>query len=310
MRVNRLLSMLLIISNRGKVTGQELSEHFEVSLRTIYRDIDKICEAGVPIVSIGGTGGGYSMMEGYNVDNLFFNKKEASALMAVVDNLKVLFGRNHQFNDIVAKFEKLSDKEDIDKNRLMINMSHFSFEEELKEYLSTMSSAIEESRLLVFRYINRRLEDEWRTVEPSYISFSSGEWNLVGFCRSRNAYRRFKLVRIRELKLGEAYAKSGLSREDIQKIFKEEYFRKSIRVVLGFSRKFGPQLKEYFMEKDIEVCEDGDYTATDYFPNDEGLIRFILSFGKDCEVLEPDFLREEVKFYIDEMLKKYDLKGT
>lgn len=306
MRVDRLLSIILIISNKGRVTGKELSEHFEVSLRTIYRDIDKICEAGIPIASEGGKGGGFYVMEGFSLDNQFLKKSEMQTLTAVMDNLGFLFGKNKQFNDIVLKFEDSNEKEKNVKDKLSINMSHFSMEDELKEYLYLINAAIEESRLLELEYINRRMDYEKRVVEPYYIDFSSGAWYFVGFCRSRNAYRRFKLVRIKRLKLGEGFIKRKVSREDIQRKFNEEYNNNSIRVLLRFTARMGTQLNEYFHKDNIKAAPDGSYIIEDFFPYEEGLIKFLLGFGKECEVLEPAHLKEEINNYLKEMFQKYN----
>ena len=112
MRSDRMLSIIIILSQKGLVTGKQLAEHFEVSLRTIYRDLEKIGEAGVPIASTGGTGGGYYLMKNYNLNDLFFNKKEIEPLIAVMDNLKTLFGNNKEFNDITLKFETLKNSQE------------------------------------------------------------------------------------------------------------------------------------------------------------------------------------------------------
>lgn len=305
MRVDRLLSILLIISDKGLVTGKELAEHFEVSLRTIYRDIDKICEAGVPIASTGGKGGGYYIMENYNLDNLFLDKKEIQALMPVMDNLSFLFGRNQKFNDMILKFKNVYEKGNVENNRLKINMSHFSMENELKEALFLIDKAIEDSRLLEFDYINRRIECSKRIAEPIQIEFICGEWYLVAFCRNRNDYRKFKLVRIRNLKLGDIFLKRNISNEGLRKIFAEGYNEKSIKVTLKFTSRIGEQLSEYFDKESIRLEEDGNFIVEEIFPYEEGLIKHILSFGKDCEVLSPSYLREETEGYIKEMLLSY-----
>lgn len=306
MRVDRLLSMVLIISNKGRVTGKELAEHFEVSLRTIYRDMDKICEAGIPIASEGGKGGGFYVMENFCLDNMFFKKSEVQTLSAVMDNLGFLFGKNMQFNDIVLKFKNSNEEDKNIKDRLSISMSHFSMEDELKEYLYLINSAIEESRLLELEYINRRMDFEKREVEPYYINFSSGNWYIVGFCKNRSAFRRFKLVRIRSLKLGEGFTKRNVSREEICKKFNEEYNNKNIKVLLRFAGRMGKQLNEYFHKDNIKAAEDGGYIVEDSFPHEEGLIKFLLGFGKDCEVMEPKYLREEINNYIKDMFQKYN----
>jgi len=306
MRVDRLLSILLIISNKGMITGQELAEHFEVSLRTIYRDIDKICEAGVPIASNGGKGGGFYLMENYNLDNLFFNKGEAHTLMTVMNSLSVLFGRNKQFNDIVLKFENAYEKEKPQDDNLNISMSHFSMEDELKEYLFLMDKGIESSKLLVFDYINRNLEYIERIVEPIQIAFSHGQWYLNGFCRTRNDLRKFKLVRIRNLKLSDSFEKKIYPKDDLQRMFDESYDKKSLKVILKFSKRIGEQLPEYFHKNCIKSVDNNHFIVEDSFPYEEGFLKFILGFGKECEVIEPDYVREDIKKYIEEVLLKYN----
>lgn len=306
MRSNRLLSILIIISQKGLVTGKELAEHFEVSLRTIYRDIEKIGEAGVPIAATGGKGGGYYIMENYNLNNIFFNKNEIEPLIAVMDNLKFLFGNNQKFNDIVLKFETLSKDTSEEYDKLSIDMSHFSMEQELREYLFLINKAIEESKVLEFEYINRKMEYLTRITEPIQIEFDSGQWYIIAFCRTRKDYRKFKLVRIRNMKLGESFIKREISKEEIEKIFNQSYEKNSILVTLKFSDKIGKQLSEYFSKGKIKPLENGEYIVEDLLPNDEGLKKFILGFGRHCEVIAPSKLRNEIKQYIKNIYNKYN----
>lgn len=310
MRADRLLSILIIISQKKQVTGKELAEHFEVSLRTIYRDIEKIGEAGVPIAAVGGKGGGYYLMENYSLNNLFLNKNQLEPLLAVMNNLDGLFGKNAQFNDLIVKFETLQQAENMnsdakDAEKLIINMSHFSMNQELKEYLAMLNQAVEESRLLKFDYINRKMEFENRIVEPIQIEFSDGHWHIIGFCRVRGDYRRFKLVRIRHMELGDLFTKREITREELLAIFRKSYREKSILVKLAFSDKIGEQLPEYFSKDKIRCFDCGNYEIEDYFPDDEGLKKFILGFGTDCEVLAPESFREEMKRYIEKVQNKY-----
>ncbi|SHJ05873.1 Predicted DNA-binding transcriptional regulator YafY, contains an HTH and WYL domains [Clostridium cavendishii DSM 21758] len=306
MRANRLLSILIIISQKRLITGKELAEHFEVSLRTIYRDIEKISEAGVPIAAIGGKGGGYYIMENYILNNIFLNKKEIEPLIAVVDNLKVLFGSNPQFNDIVNKFETLKNVNELETSKLIINMSHLNMEQDLKEYLFLINKGIEESKLLEFGYINRKVSYSNRIVEPIQIEFMEGQWYIIGFCRSRKDYRKFKLVRIKDLKLGGTFIKQEISQSEIKNIFCENLQNGSELVTLKFSREIGNQLVEYFPKEAIRFLEDGTYIVEKFFPYDEGLKRFILGFGNYCEVISPKKLKEEMKEYIKIIYNKYN----
>jgi Predicted transcriptional regulator len=306
MRLDRLLSILIIISQKGLVTGRELAEHFEVSLRTIYRDIEKISEAYVPIVAVGGKGGGYYIMENYNLDNLFLNKKEVEPLIAVMENLKFLFGKNEQFNDIVLKFEALRNNENQQCEKLSINMSHFSMEQELREYLFLINKAIEDNRMLEFEYINRRMEYSRRIAEPIQIKFASGQWYIIAFCRERNDYRKFKLVRVRNMKLTGSFIKRKISIEEIEKIFEVSYEKNSVLVTLKFSNKIGEQLSEHFSKDTIKPLEDGTFMVEDFFPDDIGLKKFILSFGDECEVIAPRKLRVDLQEYIKNIFIKYN----
>lgn len=306
MRSDRLLSILIIISQKGLVTGHELAEHFEVSLRTIYRDIEKISEAGVPIAATGGKGGGYYIMEDYNLNNIFLNKKEIEPLIAVMENLKFLFGKNPKFNDIVLKFQTLHSREDQKGDNLNINMSHFSMEPELRDYLFLINKAIEDSKLVEFEYINRRLDYEKRIVEPIQIQFAGGDWYIIGFCKIRNDYRKFKLVRVRNLSLGDSFEKRLISTEELKKIFSDSYDKNSILVTLKFSSRIGVQLSEYFLKDTITTLDNGEYIVEDLFPDDEGLKKFILSFGDYCEVISPLKLRKEMCEYIKNIYLKYN----
>lgn len=250
MRVDRLLSMLLIISGKGTVTGKELAEHFEVSLRTIYRDIEKISEAGIPVAASSGKGGGYYIMDGYNISSLFLNRDEAHTFVTVMKNLHGLFGRNEAFNDIMLKVEHTY-KPDPDKDKLTLDLSHFSMEQEMKEYLRIISRAITDNRLLIFKYINRDMEYLERTVEPSSIDFRHGHWYVTGFCRVRRDYRRFKLVRIKQLEQGPAFEKRELAADRIAGVIEQSYSQRDIQVVLRFTSRIGAQLTEYFQKEKI-----------------------------------------------------------
>lgn len=288
------------------MTGQELANHFEVSLRTIYRDIEKISEAGIPIAATGGTGGGYYLMENFSLNNLFLNKKEIGPLMAVMENLKFLFGKNQQFNDLVLKFESLHDGEQEHKENLTINMSHFSMEQELREYLFLINQAIEEQRTLEFDYINRKMDYAKRVAEPIQIVFTSGQWYVTAFCRARNDYRRFKLVRVRNLRLGELFVKRSDSLQEIERIFHEGYEKNCVCIMLKFTSRIGEQLGEYFSKETIRPQEDGSYLVEDLFPDDEGLKKFILGFGDECEVVAPASLRMDMVEYIKKIYAKYN----
>lgn len=305
MRADRMLSIILYLLNKRSVTGQELADHFEVSLRTIYRDIEKICEAGVPVASCGGTGGGYYIMDGYDIEKLFLKKDEVRTLIPLVDSLGSLLGGDQSLRGLLHKLEKVSEDK-TRKGNLAIDLSHFSMHEELKQFLSLTSQAIEHDKLLIFNYINRNKDFSERVVEPVRIALNDGNWHLIGFCRLRNDFRVFKLVRMRRLRLGDSFIRRDISPEEIDKIIMTSYSRRSIRVKLLFKEETGEQLPEYFAKALIVRQTDGTYCVENDYPYEEGLIKFILGFGNDCQVLAPDYFREEVRAYLKKMLSSYN----
>jgi predicted DNA-binding transcriptional regulator YafY len=306
MRSDRLFSILLILSNKGRLTGRELAEHFEVSVRTIYRDLDKISEAGIPIAAVGGKAGGFYIMDNYSLDDLYLNKEEHHTLMAVLDSLNVIFGKNKQFNDIALKFQNVYKKKHDNNQQLNINMSHISMEDELKEYVFIINKGIEESKLMIFHYINRNMEFSERCVEPIRIEYIRGQWYLTGYCRNRKDYRKFKLVRIKNLRLGDGFLKKNISAGELEEIFHKSYESKDIKIRLKFTNKIGKQLTEYFLKSNIKKSEAGDFIVEEHFPYEEGLIKFILGFGNECEVISPEYLREDTKKYLKKILEKYN----
>jgi len=226
--------------------------------------------------------------------------------MTVLNSINIVFGNNQQFNDIVLKLQNTYENEKDNNNKLNIDMSHFSMENELKEFLYIINQGIEESRLLLFQYTNRNLEFAGRNVEPIRIEFFKGQWYLTGYCRSRRDYRRFKLVRMKNLILGDSFVKKDISHEKIEEIFREGYESKNIKVKLKFTSRIGKQLTEYFFKDNIKRSDEGYFIVEEPFPYDEGLIKFILGFGCECEVIEPNYLREDTRKYLKKILGKYN----
>ncbi|MCS1351939.1 YafY family protein [Mechercharimyces sp. CAU 1602] len=305
MRVERLLSIILLLLKRDVMTGKELADQFEVSLRTIYRDIDKLCEAGVPIVAEGGHGGGFSLMEQYRLSEMFFNSSEVQVLLPIMASLSSLVGRNEIPEKILHKLALQDQSPSSGENNIHINISQLNMEEKTKSYFRLINKALQNKLLIQFDYTNRRFIKERRCVEPIQIDFHHGYWSVIAFCHLRKDYRRFKLSRMQNVSLGEKFYSQPISAEALQAVFEQGYIRNSIKVKLKFSIHIGPHLQEYFPLTSIQPDEEGGFIVEEDYPYEEGLLRFILSFGKECEVMEPAFLRLEMKNYLEEMIKHY-----
>jgi len=233
-----------------------------------------------------------------------FNKSELKTFLALADSLNESFGNKNNFKEILLKI-KGTQEEKLKQRDLKINLSHFSLDEEIKQYLYIINNALEKNNLLVFNYINRNFEKRERTVEPIKLIFEDGNWWLIGYCRLRKGYRSFKLLRIQNLEKGDIFEKRNFSEEEILKIFRKQFMDNSIKIKFRFSKKSGKRLTEYFKKEKITEKEDGFYVV-EHYPDDEGLIKAILSYGKECEVIYPEELRLKVKNYINDLYSKYN----
>jgi predicted DNA-binding transcriptional regulator YafY len=304
MQTDRLLSIILILMNKGTVTGRELAEHFEVSLRTIYRDIDKISRTMVPIASMGGKGGGFYILDNYKLDKMLFSRAEIKPLLTLMRSLKDMLGKNKSFNNCITKFENFYSDEYGDST-ISIDMSEIGGSSKTGDFIDALNKAIENSRCVVIDYTNRRLESSERVVEPLRIYFFDGSWYFAGFCRERNDFRQFKISRIRSLIVTEPFLKRNVSPEDLDIIFSHSFREKSVKVTLRFSNRMVNHLNEHFSEDKIIINYDGTAHVTFHSPNEEGLLKYILGFGIDCEVIEPPSLRSELTDYIEQLLLFY-----
>lgn len=302
MQTDRLLSIILILMNRDMVTGKELAEHFEVSLRTIYRDIDKISSTIVPIAAAGGKGGGFYILENFKLDRTFFSKSEVKPLLSLMRSLKDMLGKNESFNNCITKFESLYSTGSTDNN-ISIDISESS----VGKFINMLNIAMDSKKCVVINYTNRRLETSERVVEPLKIYFFDGSWYFAGFCRDRQDYRQFKISRVTSLILGESFIERDISSEDLDLIFADSFKNKSIKVTLKFTNRVINHLTEHFSEDKITISNDGTVLVSFNSPDEEGLKKFILSFGTDCEVIEPAHLRKELYEYIEGLLSLYKI---
>ena len=299
MKIDRILGIITVLQRKGKVTMPYLAEKFEVSRRTIARDIEAICSAGIPIVSSQGADGGIEIMEGYNFDTTVFTKDE---LQAVFTGLKAL-----ESVSAVPASSALSDKLygknnviPLDEN-IMIDLSSF-YKDSLSEKINMLKRAIHEKKCVTFHYYYNKGEDD-KLIEPVLVIFKWSGWYVFGFCPERKDFRMYKLGRLWNLKITD---KSFDQREvpaeklDFGQHFTDEYF---IEAVYEASEKY--RLVEEYGPYSFTEREDGRLYTKWGFGGRENAMNWFLSFGDKVEVLTPEDFKKD---YIERMrraLKKY-----
>ncbi len=287
MKIDRLLGILTVLLRQEKVTAPYLAEKFEVSRRTISRDIDALCQAGFPIVTEQGRGGGVSIVPGYALDRRLFTQEELQAILSGVRGLDSV-SASPQGAGLRDKLEIV--EETAGGGPLLIDLaSHYK--DSLTEKIALLKSAIAEHRLVSFRYYYEKGETE-RTVEPYYAVFRWGEWYLFCWCLKRRDFRLFKLSRLWEPeKREERFPPREIPPErlDPGRVWETNYRLEAL---------FDPGVKYRLIEEYGPDCfrtrEDGRLFLAVDFTFYGNMLSWVLSFGDKAEVLSPEQLRKDL----------------
>lgn len=298
MRDSRLFRILYYVLEKGKVTANELSEKFEVSVRTIYRDIDVISSAGIPIYATQGKGGGIEIADDFVLKKSLLSEKEQEQILVA---LKGLEGINKQYeNELLTKlsaFFKIKNT-----NWIEVDFTNWQRGNEYDELFNDIKSAIINKNIIRFTYFSSNEKETSREVKPIRLLFKGWDWYVYTFCLLRNEIRYFKLSRIRDLKILDENFED--SYEDVVLIKKMEY-KDTVYVKLKFDRKVA--FRVYDEMGDIKEDEEGNLYAEIELPNDYNLYNYIFSFGESVEVLEPIEIRNNIRDMINKMSRIYNM---
>ena len=298
MRDSRLFRILYYVLEKGKVTANELSEKFEVSVRTIYRDIDVISSAGIPIYATQGKGGGIEIADDFVLKKSLLSEKEQEQILVA---LKGLEGINKQYeNELLTKlsaFFKIKNT-----NWIEVDFTNWQRGNEYDELFNDIKLAIINKNIIRFTYFSSNEKETSREVKPIRLLFKGWDWYVYTFCLLRNEFRYFKLSRIRDLKILDENFED--SYEDVV-LIKEMEYKDTIRVKLKFDRKVA--FRVYDEMRDIKEDEKGNLYAEIELPNDYNFYNYIFSFGESVEVLEPIEIRNNIRDMINKMSRIYNM---
>lgn len=308
MRVDRLVSIIMILLEKERVGAQELANIFEVSPRTIYRDIDAISMAGIPVCSIPGVGGGFEIMPEYKVDKKAFTTDELSALLMGLTSLSGMVQRE-DFAQALAKVKSLIPTEqardiEIKANQICIDLNPWMGNGNIKRSLEIVKSALQENKLLSFTYIDGHGNRTERIVEPYQLVLKSSHWYFHGYCRSKKDYRLFRLSRMTELQmLQETYTPRDYEKPVLDFEPMLETLQTDIR--LRIHKSVLDRVLEFCTYDRITPDDEEHYLVNYPFIERDYYYDMLLSFGDKCECLEPAHVREEVKRRIQSLASIY-----
>ena len=300
MKIDRLIGILSILLQKEVVTAPYLAEHFEVSRRTINRDIEDLCKAGIPIVTRQGSHGGISIMPNYKMDRTAFSVAEMQDILAGLRSLDSVNGTN-RYNQLMEKLSVGSSDFMTGNQSILIDLSSW-YKDSLAEKIEMIRAAIDGRRELEFLYFSPK-EESRRRIEPYYLIFRWSSWYVWGWCNKRKDFRLFKLNRMEELHLCEnCFEKRKVPMPDLSN---EKIFPGGIQVKAVFEADCKWRLVEEFGRGCFEELEDGKLLFHADYTNKENLIIWLLTFGASVRLLEPEELREEIRKVIENMRKNY-----
>lgn len=309
MRIDRLIGIIMTLLEKERVGARKLADMFEVSIRTVYRDIDAINMAGIPICSTSGVGGGFEILPQYKVDKKVFSSADLSALLMGLSGLSGVIRGDEPVNALakVKSFIPAEKAKDIEfkVNQVCIDFSPWAGNGNTQPYFEIIKTALRESRLLSFEYIAHHGNETARTVEPYRLVLKSSHWYLYGYCRTKNDYRLFRLSRMSKLQMKEEiftprdYPNPQLEFEDTLKTMQT-------KIKIRVHKSVIDRVLDYCTYDAVKP--DGDECCIVDFPFVENEYHYdiLLSFGDKCECLEPPHVRAKMKQRIHDMAAIYE----
>lgn len=301
MKIDRLIGILSVLLQQERTTAPELAERFEVSRRTISRDIEALCKAGIPICTIQGSGGGISIMEGYRMDRTLLTSKEMKMILAGLRSLDSVSGSNY-YGQLMEKLQTGSSGFVSGRDYILIDLSSW-YRDSLTPKIKVIQDAIEERKQITFYYYAPGGESV-RRIEPYYLIFKWSSWYVWGWCLKREDFRLFKLNRMGEIhREQEGFQAREVPMPDLsnEKIFPGK--TRKLRAVFEPETKwrlveeFGPHCFEETQEG--KILFQADYADVDNMPG------WLLTFGDRVKVLEPETVRERIRETAENMIKIY-----
>ena len=297
MKDNRLFRILYYILEKEKVTANELADKFEVSVRTIYRDIDSISSVGVPIFTTQGKGGGIKIDNEYILNKSLFDTNEKEQIITALQGLEKT---NEAYkSELITKLSALFKIKN--SNWIEIDFTSWGSNNTYQELFNTLKIAIINKNIISFSYNSNKGEKINRKDKPIRLLFKEQDWYLYGFCLLRNDFRYFKLSRMKDL---EVLAMNYEDNFENIVLKREIKYENTVNIKLKFNKSVAFRVYDEFNEAIVED-EKGNLYVEIKIPNNYKLYNYIFSFGSNVEILEPKEIRNQFKNIIDELAKKY-----
>ncbi len=303
MKINRLIGILMTLINKKKVTAKQLADYYEVSVRTIQRDMDTLSAAGIPLYADVGVNGGYQLLDNYKLEKGFLNKNEASILFSFLKSLEDTTPYP-EVKSMYNKFNSLSDNI-LDNNKLIVKLNPNYNSDLFKLHLEDISKARDLKKKLKIIYHNVNFEESTRIICPHSVVMYLSAWYVYAYCELRSDFRMFKIHRIINT---EIMHEEFILKDLPNKLPWESYIEmnnSSTEIILEIDKKLQGKLPDYFEPSNCNILDD-KIIVTINFPIDEWVYSLLMGLVPFVKIIKPDYLRKE---FISRLQKSINLNN-
>lgn len=301
MKLERLYAITVYLLNHGRTSASNLAKHFEVSTRTIQRDIDSLCVSGIPVIAVNGINGGYEISDCFRIDRELSTSDEYSLILTALRGL-VSATENEKAKNTL---EKLSHAANADDTGIILDFS--VLREGDYTILQQLQAAVTQKQTVRFTYTNNNNETRVHHVEPIAVLYRWYAWYLLAYSRVRDDYRTYKLIRMSNLEVtDETFLREHEPADVIFRQTNKKDSREYTDVLLRCRQAAKTRAIEYLKGTVTEELPGGDVLIkTCVVENEQFWFGALLSLGGDIEVVEPDTIRQRAIQTAKKILELY-----
>lgn len=305
-KIDRILEIIIYLLNHDNVSASYLAKRFEVSVRTIQRDMICISTIGIPVYSLGGKNGGYSIVKSYKIKNMNIYDEEQQLIINALESLATSYS-NDALSSLIEKYNTIIEKEGGQKIFWDFSVTKENFK--VQKMNSILEEAIHNRNYVSFDYKNAQGKRSKQYIEPLAIHYKWYAWYLFSYSKNQNNYKTFKIARMNHLTIEEE--KAGTKHDDVKVLMKQaeqEYYNTCIDIEVEFSKDEYELIEEYFPDSPIEMLSEELYKVTIHVPAKERLWKaLLLSFGSHVKIISPENYKMELIETAQNFLFNYDI---
>lgn len=306
MKTDRILGIIIYLLNHDRVSASSLAERFQVTVRTIQRDMISISAIGIPVYSMGGKKGGYSILPTYKIKNSDIRNDEQQMIRKALESLATSY-TSDTLSMLIEKYNAIIDKEGGQRVFWDFGVTR---ENNLVQGMNLLlERAVTERKHITFDYRNASGEKSQPYVEPLAIHYKWYAWYLFAYSPNENQYRTFKVARMQNLHISKKV--SDIEHGDIKKLMKDSeqaYYQTCIHIEVQFDNEDMGLITEYFPDcMAQEVTEKRSRIFIDVPAKERLWKALLLSFGNKVKVIEPEEYKKELIETAEKFLSNYDI---